>query len=119
MVMSIAYELRQKRKLTACITVTIRYSNFEDVTKQATIPYTSIDSVLIRKAKELFKQVYQKRMLIRLVGVRLSNLVSGFEQIDLYTDSQEQYSLCQAMDKIRRRFGEKSIALASTMNIKL
>lgn len=119
MVMSIAYELRQKRKLTACVTVTIRYSNFEDVTKQATIPYTSIDSVLIRKAKELFKQVYQRRMLIRLVGVRLSNLVSGFEQIDLYTDSQEQYSLCQAMDKIRRRFGEKSIALASTMNIKL
>lgn len=119
MVMGIAYELRQKRKLAACITVTVRYSNFEDVTKQASIPYTSIDSVLIHKAKELFKQVYQKRMLIRLVGVRLSNLVSGFEQIDLYTDSQEQYSLCQAMDKIRQRFGDKSIILASTMNIKL
>lgn len=119
MVMGIAYELRQKRKLAACITVTVRYSNFEDVTKQASIPYTSIDSVLIHKAKELFKQVYQKRMLIRLVGVRLSNLVSGFEQIDLYTDSQEQYSLCQAMDKIRQRFGNKSITLASTMNIKL
>lgn len=119
MVMGIAYELRQKRKLAACITVTVRYSNFEDVTKQASIPYTSIDSVLIHKAKELFEQVYQKRMLIRLVGVRLSNLVSGFEQIDLYTDSQEQYSLCQAMDKIRQRFGDKSITLASTMNIKL
>lgn len=119
MVMGVAYELRQKRKLAGCITVTVRYSNFEDVTKQAVIPYTSLDSVLIRKAKELFRQVYQKRMLIRLVGVRLSNLVSGFEQIDLYSDSQEQYSLCQAMDKIRLRFGERSIVLASTMDINL
>ncbi len=119
MVTAIAYELRQKRKLAACITVTVRYSNFEDVTKQAVIPYTSLDSVLIHKAKELFNQVYQKRMLIRLVGVRLSNLVSGFEQIDLYSDSREQYSLYQAMDKIRSRFGEQAITLASTMNISL
>ncbi|KAA8475667.1 DNA polymerase-4 [Arcticibacter tournemirensis] len=119
MVMGIAYDLRQKRKLAACVTVTVRYSNFEDVTKQAVIPYTSLDSVLIRKAKELFRQVYQKRMLIRLVGVRLSNLVSGFEQIDLYSDSSEQYSLCQAMDKIRQRFGENAISLASTMDISL
>lgn len=119
MVMDLAYELRQKRKLTACVTVTIRYSNFEDVTKQASIPYTSLDSILIRKTKDLFREVYQKRMLLRLVGVRLSSLVSGFEQIDLYSESQEQYSLCQAMDKIRRRFGDKSIALASTMNLNL
>ena len=119
MVVDLAYELRQKRKLTACITVTIRYSNFEDVTKQATIPYTSLDSTLIQKTRDLFRQVYQKRMLLRLVGVRFSNLVSGFEQIDLYSESQEQYSLCQAMDKIRKRFGDKSIALASTMNLNL
>jgi DNA polymerase-4 len=119
MVMDLAFELRQKKKLTACITVTIRYSNFEDVTKQSTIPYTSLDHVLIENARSLFKQVYQKRMLLRLVGVRLSNLVTGFEQIDLYSASQEQYSLCQAMDKIRKRFGEKAITLASTLKIEL
>ena len=119
MVMGLAFELRQKRKLTACITVTIRYSDFEDVTKQAYIPYTSLDSVLILKARELFKQVYQKRMLLRLVGVRLSNLVSGYEQMNLYSTSEEHYSLCQAMDKIRRRFGPKSISLANTIDINL
>ncbi|MEJ6979995.1 DNA polymerase IV [Pedobacter sp. P351] len=119
MVMGLAFELRQKRKLTACITVTIRYSDFEDVTKQASIPYTSLDSVLIQKAKDLFKQVYQKRMLLRLVGVRLSNLVSGYEQMNLYSTSEEHYSLCQALDKIRRRFGPKSISLANTIDINL
>lgn len=119
MVMDLAFELRQSKKQTACITVTIRYSTFETVTKQARIPYTALDGVLIVKTKELFKQLYQKRLLIRLVGVRLSNLVSGFEQIDLYSESEEQYSLCQAMDKIRRRFGPGSIKLASGIDLNL
>jgi DNA polymerase-4 len=119
MVMELAFELRQKKKQTACVTVTVRYSTREDVTKQATIPYTALDGALIKKVKDLFKQAYQKRLLIRLVGVRLSNLVNGFEQIDLYAESEEQYSLCQAMDKIRRRFGPDSIKLASGMNLNL
>ena len=119
MIMDLGFQLREKQKLAACITVTIRYSTFEDVTKQATIPYTSLDGVLIKKTKELFREVYTKRMLLLLVGVKLSNLVNGFEQIDLYTESEEQYSLCQALDKIRRRFGPHSIQLASGINLNL
>lgn len=119
MVMELGFELREKQKLTACVTVTIRYSNFETVTKQAMIPYTSLDKVLLLKVKELFKSVYSKRMLLRLVGVRFSHLVSGFEQMDMYCSSKEAYSLCQAMDKIRRRFGADSIALASTLNLEM
>jgi DNA polymerase-4 len=119
MVMDIAFQLREQKKLCACITLTIRYSDFEDVTKQAAIPYTALDSVLIAKAKDLFRQLFQKRKLIRLVGVRLSNLVTGFEQIDLYSQSQEQISLYQALDKIRHRFGSKAISIASTMKLDL
>jgi DNA polymerase-4 len=119
MVMELAFELRQKKKQTACVTVTVRYSTHEDVTKQASISYTALDGPLIKKVKDLFKLAYQKRLLIRLVGVRLSNLVNGFEQIDLYSESEEQYSLCQAMDKIRRRFGPDSIKLASGINLNL
>lgn len=119
MVMGLAFDLRQQKKQTACITVTVRYSTFEDVTKQMRIPYTALDSILIAKAKDLFKQVYQKRLLIRLVGVRLSNLVSGYEQISLYSGSEEQYSLCQAMDKIRKRFGPGAITVASGLDLNL
>jgi DNA polymerase-4 len=117
MVMDIAFQLRKKNKLAACITVTIRYSNFEDVTKQAVIPYTSLDNVLIEKAKDLFRQVYTKRMLLRLVGVRLSSLVNGYEQIDMYSESTAQYSLVQAMDKIRNRYGDKAVTRASIMDL--
>lgn len=118
-VMDVAFQLREKKKLAACITVTIRYANFETETKQVAIPYTSLDSVLIAAAKDLFKRLYNRRMLLRLVGVKLSNLVSGFEQIDLYNESQEQYSLVQALDKIHRRFGQGSVTRAAVMDIKL
>lgn len=118
-VMDIAFQLREKKKLTACVTVTIRYANFETETKQMAIGYTSLDSVLIATAKDLFKKMYNRRMLLRLVGVRLSNLVTGFEQIDLYSESQEQYSLVQALDKIRRRFGSDAVTRAAVMDIKL
>jgi DNA polymerase-4 len=119
MVMDLAFELRQKKRLAGCITITVRYSTFEDVSKQAVIAYTALDGLLIAKTKELFKKVYEKRILVRLVGVRFSNLISGFEQIDLYAESKEQYSLCQAMDKIRNRFGPDAIKLATSMNLNL
>ena len=119
MVMDLCFQLRSQQKLAACITVTIRYSNFETHTRQARIPYTSLDSFLIDKAKELFDTLYNRRMLIRLVGVKLSQLVSGHEQISLYGASEEQYKLYQAMDRIRNRFGEKAVKLASSIDINL
>ncbi len=119
MVTDLCFQLRAQQKLTACITITIRYSNFETHTQQTKIPYTTLDSFLIGKAKELFDKLYNRRMLLRLVGVKLSQLVSGHEQINLYSASEEQYKLYQAMDRIRNRFGEKAVKLASTINIKL
>ena len=119
MVTDLCFQLRAQRKLTACITITIRYSNFETHTQQTKIPYTTLDSFLIGKAKELFDKLYNRRMLLRLVGVKLTQLVSGHEQINLYSASEEQYKLYQAMDRIRNRFGDKAVKLASTINIKL
>lgn len=115
MITKLAFELRQKQKLTACITVTIRYANFETVTQQAKIPYTSLDTALIAKAKELFDKVYSKRMLLRLVGVKLSHLVGGHEQIGLYGPSEKIYNLYQSMDKMRARYGVEAIQLATVM----
>ena len=118
-VMDIAFQLREQKKLCACVTVTIRYADFATETKQVGIAYTALDSVLIATAKSLFKKLYNRRMLLRLVGVKISNFVTGFEQIDLYSESQEQYNLVQALDRIRRRYGHNSVTRASVMDIKL
>jgi DNA polymerase-4 len=48
--LELAYELRQQQKLTASITITIRYSNFETLSQQERIPYPALDAYLIEKA---------------------------------------------------------------------
>ncbi|HNT80326.1 MAG TPA: DNA polymerase IV [Bacteroidia bacterium] len=108
----IAYQLRSKNKLTSCVTVKIRYSNFDTHTMQCRIPYTSCDHTLIPHVKELFDKLYQRRMLIRLVGVRLSHLVAGAYQINLFDDTSEMISLYQAIDRMRKRFGDDKVKRA-------
>lgn len=112
MVENLCFQLRSQNKLTACITLKIRYANFDTHTLQKRIPYTSFDHILIPIAKELFHKLYTRRMLIRLVGVRLSHLVNGSQQLHMFEDTPEMVSLYQAMDKIRRRFGKYAIRRA-------
>jgi DNA polymerase-4 len=111
----LAFELRQKEKMTSCITVKIRYSNFDTHTLQKRIPYTSFDHVLKEVAKSLFHQLYNRRMLIRLIGVRLSHLVTGTYQMNLFEDSPEMIRLYQSLDTIRKKFGKHAIHSASAM----
>jgi DNA polymerase-4 len=104
-----AFELRDKEKLSACVTVKIRYSNFDTHTLQQHIPYTAFDHQLIPVVKDLFDRLYQRRMLIRLIGVRFSRLIPGTPQLNLFEDSTELISLYQAMDKVRRKYGQKIV----------
>jgi DNA polymerase IV len=115
MVEGLAYDLRKQKKLTSCITVKIRYSNFDTHTHQSRIPYTASDHVLITRARELFKKLYQRRMLIRLIGVRLSHLVEGHPQINLFEDTTEMVNLYQAIDRLKNRYGETAVIRAVGM----
>jgi len=118
MVEKIAFTLRKKQKLTSCITLKIRYSNFDTHTVQQRIGYTSFDHVLIPLAKELFRKLYQRRMLIRLVGVRFSHLVTGVQQIDLFDQTPELINLYLAMDRMRLRYGRDKLVRAVGLGIK-
>ncbi len=115
MIEKIAFRMRKQGKLTGCVTVKIRYSNFDTHTLQRTIPYTSFDHVLTKMALELFGRLYRRRMLIRLIGVRFSHLVRGVQQLDLFEDTPEMVNLYQALDHIRRRFGAKAIHRAVSL----
>ncbi len=108
----LAFELRKKQKLTACITVKIRYANFDTHTLQKRIPYTAFDHVLIPAGLELFERLYQRRMLIRLVGIKFTHLVSGVQQLNMFEDTPEMVNLYNAMDNIRLRYGKKAVRRA-------
>jgi DNA polymerase-4 len=108
----IAFELRSKNKLTGCISVKIRYSDFQTEQKQTSINYSSADHELIQKAKELFNKLYTRRQLIRLIGIRFSDLIPGTYQINLFNDTQEQIKLYQAIDSVKKQYGEKFLMRA-------
>jgi DNA polymerase IV len=105
----LAFELRRDEKLCSVVTVKIRYADFNTYTRQKKIPYTANGRELSRFATELFDQLYERRQLIRLIGVRYSGLVRGSFQIRLFEDTEEELRLMQAMDHIRQRFGKEAI----------
>lgn len=105
MVEKLAFQLRAEQWLTSTVTVKIRYANFDTETKQCRVAYTSADHILTKNVIELFEKVYQRRMRLRLIGVRFSGLVRGTYQIDLFEDTQEMLSLYEAMDKMKSRYG--------------
>ena len=113
----LAYQLRDENKLTACIAVKIRYSDFNTYTQQIRVPYTSADHILIPRVLELFNKLYDKRLLVRLVGVRFSSLVHGNYQINLFEDTGEIINLYQEMDLIKKKHGDRSLVRAKALGV--
>jgi DNA polymerase IV len=109
MVEAIAFQLRSENKLTGCVTVKIKYSDFETHDMQRTIPYTNADHILLTTAQELFTKLYHRRLLVRLLGIRFTNLVTGTYQVNLFDDKQEMIKLYQSIDSIKHRFGQGKI----------
>ena len=109
MVERLAFEMRSQTKLTGCVTVKIRYSDFDTHTMQRQVPYTSFDHLLLKTVYDIFDRLYDRRMLIRLIGVRFSSLVGGTQQLDLFDDKTEMTNLYGALDKIRKRFGKNAV----------
>lgn len=109
----IAFQLRCDNKLTGCITVKIRYSDFDTVTAQKSVAYTNQDHIILKTVKELFIKLNTRRLLIRLIGVRFTNLIPGNYQINLFQDTQELIQLYQRIDSIKRQFGESLIQKAA------
>ncbi|WP_298536332.1 DNA polymerase IV [uncultured Algibacter sp.] len=111
----LAFQLRRGGKLTSVVTVKIRYSDFQTCSKQLKIPYTSADHHLIPLVQELFDKLYDRRVLIRLVGVRFGGITSGTYQINLFDDEKRTVNLYSAMDKIRLRYGSRSVFRAAAL----
>ena len=114
---NLVFQLRRGNKLTACITVKLRYSDFQTYTLQKKIPYSASDHTIIPMVLELYRKLYSRRVLVRLIGVRFSHLVEGAHQISLFEDPII-LDLYKAMDNIRNRYGDRAIMRASGMNAK-
>ncbi len=110
----ICFELRQDEKVTGCISVKIRYPNFETFSKQTTIDYTNADEDIIPIVKELFKKLHKKGEPIRLLGVRLSELTGNPIQTNMFSDAEKKNELYKSIDDIKNRFGKGLLKRASS-----
>ncbi|MBL7710124.1 MAG: DNA polymerase IV [Chitinophagaceae bacterium] len=113
-----AYSLREDEKLTGCVTVKIRYSDFETTSRQETVDYTALDDVLIAKVKDLFNKSYQQGRPVRLLGVRFSQMIPFTMQMSLFDNNVEKLNLYKAVDEIKDRFGSKLVTKAVTVKNK-
>lgn len=115
---NLAFQLRRGHKLTACVTFKIRYSDFQTYTQQQHIPYSSLDQSLIPVILGLFEKLYNRRLLVRLVGVKFSHLVEGGHQINLFEDDSKYLNLSEAIDRMRERYGDRVVINAAGMEAK-
>ena len=100
--------------MCSTITVRIRYANRDTETAQRKLAFTANDEVLIQTAHDLFDKLYQRRMLLRLIGVKLSGLVHGNQQINMFQDNIKMIRLYQAMDRMKHRFDNPTLIRRAT-----
>lgn len=106
----LGFDLRKHDQLAGNIAIKIRYSNFETFTRQMQLPTpTAHDSHIEKAAIELFDKNWDTSRAVRLIGVRVGDLRNGAGQLDLFSNSAKEADLLKALDKIRSRFGNKSI----------
>ena len=107
-----AADVRNEEKLTGCVTVKIKYHDFEVVSRQETIDYTAMDDTLTAKVKTLFTQLYKEGRPVRLLGVRCSHLMPMTVQMSLFEQKAEKLQLYKTMDELNDRFGKKTLTKA-------
>lgn len=117
----VTYRLRRYDLLTKTVNVQLRTKDFEDTSHQGKlIMGTDTTKEIYSKAKELLGQMYKRGMQIRLIGVRVDNLIEKDEvQISLFDDKQnkKQEKLDKVVDNLKAKYGYNSITRAGKMDV--
>lgn len=115
------YRLRKYNLLGNTVSVQLRTKDFEDKSHQGKlIEATSNTKDIYQKAKELLHEMYKIRKPIRLVGVRIDNLIEKEEkQISLFQNknSEKQEKLDKVIDSLKEKYGYQSITRAGKLEI--
>ncbi len=116
----VAYRLRKYNLLANTVNVQLRTKDFEDFSHQGKLDVASSNTKdIYEKAKKLLEEMYKKGTFIRLVGLRVDNLVATNEvQLSLFSNesSKKQAKIDEALDSIKQKYGYNSITRAGNLN---
>lgn len=99
------------------VTLKIRLEGFHTYTRAKTIyKATNFFDVIYQEIKKLYDDFKVKNRKVRLLGVKVSNLLPSDVKDSLFKDSEEdrKENLHQALSKIKEKFGKDSIFRAQT-----
>jgi DNA polymerase-4 len=114
-------ELRQETKHARTITLKLRYSDFETITRRfSSKEAIDADELIFAGAVKLLEQALAgKRKLVRLIGIGVSNLVSYGKQLNLLDSRPQRLAhLDKAIDRIRNKYGFTAIQTGRTLLLK-
>jgi len=108
--------LRENRLYARTIQLKLRYKDFTTITRAHTLPVpTQLDTEIFAQVRLLFRKNWNQGRQVRLLGVHASSFETRSEQRDLLDDEHRQkwQDALGAVDRLREKFGESSVALAS------
>lgn len=119
----VTYRLRKYELLAKTVNVQLRTNNFEDTSHQGKLDNpTATTKEIYEKAKKLLNQMYHKPMKIRLIGLRVDNLIEKENmQISLFQEpkNDKQEKLDKVVDKLKNKYGYNKITRAGKMNTEI
>lgn len=120
LVEQVTYRLRKERLLAKVVNVQLRTKDFKDISHQMKLDNaTSNTKDILQRAKDILKEMFTKGTYIRLIGVRVDNLVSEEElQISLFTNNNEsikQKRLDKTIDELKNKYGYDFVTRASNI----
>ena len=111
--------LREAGLSSRTLTLTIRYAGFETHTRSKTLQDPArLDNDIFAIFLELFREHRDTQRKVRLLGVALSGLSHGAEQLDLLeADRREKLEkLTEATDRLRDKFGFGSVQFGGSLH---
>ena len=116
----VTYRLRKYNMYANVVNVQLRTKDFKDFSHQRKLlNATSNTKDIFKMAKELLEEMYNNGTFIRLVGLRVDNLVEKNEvQLSLFNNEEEkkQEKIDKVVDKLKEKYGYNSITRAGKLN---
>ena len=116
----VTYRLRRYDLLANVVNVQLRTKDFEDKSHQRKLPEaTSNTKEIYSLAKELLHEMYIKGTQIRLIGMRVDNLIEQDElQLSLFgqQDNEKQKKIDKVVDNLKQKYGYNSITRAGKLH---
>jgi len=116
----IGMSARKHGKKGRTVQITIKYSNFQSITRQKTVPATNLTKEICSAGIDLLKKNWNDFLKVRLLGISITGFdeETGAKQLSMFQlpdisdekiDRDKLYKIENTVDDIRKKYGDSII----------